>query len=46
MYEGALEALSSVKSNDVLEMTGYINPPELLLPVAYCLCTLFDRPHS
>ena len=46
MYKRALEALSNVNGNDVIEMAGYANPPEQVISVANCLSVLFDRPSS
>ena len=46
MYHSALEALSSVQKNDVLEVMGYRDPPSSLTPVFDALCMLFDRPQT
>lgn len=43
MYNSALEALSSVQKNDLLEVMGYREPPEMLTPVFDALCMIFDR---
>ena len=46
MYHSALEALSSVQRNEVLEVMGYRDPPSSLTPVFDALCMLFDRPQT
>lgn len=46
MYHSALEALTSVPKNDVLEVMSYHEPPPALTPVFNALCMLFDRPQT
>lgn len=46
VYHSALEALSSVKKNDVLEVMSYREPPSILTPIFNALCMLFDRPQT
>ena len=46
VYHSALEALSAVQKNDVLEVMGYREPPLTLTPVFNALCMLFDRPQT
>ncbi len=43
IYESSLEALSSVKLNDILEVMKYREPPEVLTPLFNTMCMLFDR---
>jgi len=43
LYHSALDALSSVDKNDVLEIMSYRTPPNVLQPVFNALCMLFDR---
>ena len=43
VYHSALRALSSVGKNDIMELMGYRDPPDLLKPVFDALCMLFDR---
>ena len=43
VYHAALRALSSVGKNDIMELMGYREPPDLLKPVFDALCMLFDR---
>ena len=42
-YTAALNGLSSVQKNDILELMSYKCPPESLQPVLYTLCIVFDR---
>lgn len=46
LYHSALEALSSVQKNDVLEVMSYREPPTALTPIFNALCMLFDRPQT
>ena len=43
IYEAALEALSAVKLNDILEVMKYREPPAVLTPLFNAMCMLFDR---
>ena len=46
LHLSAIEALSSVKKNDLLEVMSYREPPAALIPVFNTLCMLFDRPQT
>lgn len=46
MHSSAMEALSSVTKNSVLEVMGYREPPPTAIPVLDALCMLFDRPQT
>lgn len=46
LHCSAMEALSSVKKNDVLEVMSYREPPASAVPVFNTLCMLFDRPQT
>jgi hypothetical protein len=46
LHSSALEALSSVSKNDVLEVMSYREPPASATPVFNSLCMLFDRPQT
>ena len=42
----ALQALSSVRRGDILEVVSYRVPPGPLQPIFNALCLLFDRPRT
>ena len=46
IYHSALDALSAVRREDIVEMMSYREPPATLLPIFNALCMLFDRPES
>ena len=46
LHSSAMEALTSVKKNDVLEVMSYREPPASAIPVFNSLCMLFDRPQT
>ena len=46
LLHSAMEDLSSVKKNDVLEVMSYREPPAAAVPVFDTLCMLFDRPQT
>ena len=45
-YMSALQALSSVRRGDILEVVSYRIPPGPLQPIFNALCLLFDRPQT
>lgn len=46
LHSSAMEALTSVKKNDVLEVMSYREPPASATTVFNSLCMLFDRPQT
>lgn len=46
LLHSAMEGLSWVKKNDVLEVMSYREPPATTVPVFNTLCMLFDRPQT